>query len=96
MDRPTAMGCDASGNLLVLNGFSHNVLKFDGATGAFTSDTFIGGGAFDIIAMPAAGAGADFRPAAGGRCSRVARSLFRSPAPPLTDHMVINSQWPRA
>jgi DNA-binding beta-propeller fold protein YncE len=34
MDGPTAMVFDGDGNLLVLNEFSHNVLKFDGATGA--------------------------------------------------------------
>jgi hypothetical protein len=34
MDGPTAMVYDPAGNLLVLNEFSHNVLKFDGITGA--------------------------------------------------------------
>jgi len=40
MDGPTALVYDASGNLLVLDEFSHNVLKFNGTTGAFLS-TFI-------------------------------------------------------
>ena len=40
MDGPTAMVYDPLGNLLVLNEFSHNVLRFDGSTGAFL-DTFI-------------------------------------------------------
>jgi hypothetical protein len=35
MDGPTAMVYDAAGDLLVLNEFSHNVLKFNGTTGAF-------------------------------------------------------------
>lgn len=34
MDGPTAMVFDSTGNLLVLNEFSHNVLKFNGTTGA--------------------------------------------------------------
>lgn len=40
MNGPTAMVYDPSGNLLVLNEFSHNVLRFDGTTGAFLG-TFI-------------------------------------------------------
>jgi outer membrane protein assembly factor BamB len=40
MDGPTALVYDSGGNLLVLNEFSHNVLKFNGTTGAFMS-TFI-------------------------------------------------------
>jgi DNA-binding beta-propeller fold protein YncE len=35
MDGPTALVYDAAGNLLVLNEFSNNVLKFNGTTGAF-------------------------------------------------------------
>ena len=38
MDGPTAMIYNTGGNLLVLNEFSHNVLKFDGTTGAFISE----------------------------------------------------------
>src|ERR1041385_6463853 len=34
MDGPTAMVYDSAGNLLVLNEFSKNVLKFNGTTGA--------------------------------------------------------------
>ena len=40
MDGPTAMVYDPAGNLLVLNEFSHNVLKFNGTTGA-AMGTFI-------------------------------------------------------
>jgi hypothetical protein len=40
MDGPTAMVYDGAGNLLVLNEFSHNVLKFNGTTGA-AMGTFI-------------------------------------------------------
>ena len=35
MDGPTAMVYNSAGDLLVLNEFSHNVLRFDGTTGAF-------------------------------------------------------------
>ena len=38
MDGPSAMVYNSGGSLLVLNEFSHNVLKFDGATGAFVSE----------------------------------------------------------
>lgn len=38
MDGPAAMVYNTGGNLLVLNEFSHNVLKFDGSTGAFISE----------------------------------------------------------
>ncbi len=38
MDGPAAMVFNSSGNLLVLNEFSHNVLKFDGTSGAFISE----------------------------------------------------------
>lgn len=40
MDGPTAMVYGADGNLYVLNEFSHNVLRFNGTTGAFI-DEFI-------------------------------------------------------
>ncbi len=35
MDGPTAMVYNSAGDLLVLNEFSHNVLRFNGATGSF-------------------------------------------------------------
>ena len=38
MDGPTALVYDASGNLLVLDEFSKNVLKFNGTTGAFITN----------------------------------------------------------
>jgi hypothetical protein len=53
MDGPTAMVYDSAGDLLVLNEFSHNVLKFDGATGA-PLGTFI-----DSAALAAAEPGFD-------------------------------------
>ncbi len=47
MDGPTAMVYNTAGNLLVLNEFFHNVLKFDGTTGALIgtliSSTTLGG-----------------------------------------------------
>ncbi|TAK95281.1 MAG: PEP-CTERM sorting domain-containing protein [Verrucomicrobia bacterium] len=56
MDGPTAMVYNTGGNLLVLNEFSHNVLKFDGATGAYISEfispsTLSGAGATDPADM---------------------------------------------
>lgn len=38
MDGPAAMVHNSGGNLLVLNEFSHNVLNFDGTSGAFLSE----------------------------------------------------------
>src|SRR5262245_36779582 len=38
MDGPTAMVFKPGGNLLVLNEFSHNVLEFNGTTGAFIGE----------------------------------------------------------
>ena len=38
MDGPAAMVYDSAGNLLVLDEFSHNVLKFDGTSGTFLSE----------------------------------------------------------
>lgn len=37
MDGPTALAYNSAGHLLVLNEFSHNVLEFNGTTGAFIS-----------------------------------------------------------
>jgi hypothetical protein len=48
MDGPTAMVFDAAGDLLVLNEFSHNVLKFDGTTGA-PMGTFIDGASLAAV-----------------------------------------------
>lgn len=38
MDGPTAMVYQTGGNLLVLNEFSHNVLRFNGASGAYLGE----------------------------------------------------------
>jgi hypothetical protein len=38
MDGPTALVYNSAGNLLVMNEFTHNVLKFDGTSGAFLSE----------------------------------------------------------
>jgi hypothetical protein len=40
-----------SGNLYLSNNFTGTLRKYNAATGAFISDTVVGGGAFDIIAV---------------------------------------------
>ncbi|MEP7014572.1 MAG: PEP-CTERM sorting domain-containing protein [Verrucomicrobiota bacterium] len=51
MDGPTAMVYGADGNLYVLNEFSHNVLRFNGTTGAFI-DEFISSATLAAAGVP--------------------------------------------
>jgi DNA-binding beta-propeller fold protein YncE len=51
MDGPTAMVYGPDGNLYVLNEFSHNVLRFNGTTGAFI-DEFISSATLAVAGVP--------------------------------------------